>query len=69
MDNPREAGVGECPFLRPARSLGRNDRRLGISCRFPDGRIRVPPVDEIRRFCLRGEWQRCLAYRRYAPAP
>ena len=69
MDNARDAAVRECPFLQPVRSPGRYGRRIGISCRFPDGRIRVPPVDEIPRFCVRGEWRRCLAYRRYAPAP
>ena len=69
MDNARDAVVRQCPFFQPVRSLGRHGRPVGISCRFPDGRIRVPPVEEIQRFCVRGEWQQCLTYRRYSTAP
>jgi len=43
-------------------------RLIGIYCRMPDGRVRVPPMDEMRRFCLRGQWQECPTYRRHAPA-
>jgi hypothetical protein len=28
----------------------------------------VPPMDEMRRFCLRGQWAQCPAYQRHAPA-
>jgi hypothetical protein len=63
------AAIGsECPFLQPARLVGRRGRLIGIYCRFPDGRVRVPAEDESRRFCLAGQWQECLAYQRHAPA-
>jgi hypothetical protein len=41
---------------------------IGIYCRFPDGRVRVPAMDEMRRFCLREQWEHCPAYERHAPA-
>jgi hypothetical protein len=57
----------ECPYLQPARPLS-GGRLIGIYCRMPDGRVRVPPEDERRRFCLRGQFEQCPAYRRHAAA-
>jgi hypothetical protein len=68
MDQDPTAGANECPFVHPARPLGRGGRLLGIYCRLPDGRVRVPPRDEMRRFCLREQWEQCPTYRRHAPA-
>ena len=65
MDEHR---TDECPLLQPSRSLGHRGRAIGVYCRVPDGRVRVPPTDELRRFCLAGQWPRCPVYRRHAPA-
>lgn len=67
MNDARTAVASECPFLQPARPLG-SGRLIGIYCRMPDGRVRVPPMDEMRRFCLRGRWEECPTYQRHAPA-
>jgi hypothetical protein len=67
MNQDRTAVGSECPLLQPARLVGRHGRLIGIYCRFPDGRVRVPAGDERRRFCLTGLWQDCPAYQRHAP--
>ena len=61
-------GIGDCPFLQPSRPLGARGRLIGIYCRLPDGRVRVPAADERRRFCLPGEWHDCPVYRGHATA-
>jgi hypothetical protein len=61
-----EAGTGDCPFLQPSRPQGTHGRAVGIYCRMPGGRVRVPSVDEQRRFCLPGQWRDCSVYRRHA---
>ena len=68
MSDDRAAVGGECPFLQPARLVGKRSRLIGIYCRVPDRSVRVPAEDERRRFCLPGRWQECPAYQRHAPA-
>jgi hypothetical protein len=68
METTLTALSSECPFLQPARSPGSLGRLVGMYCRLPRGAVRVPPPDEIRRFCQTGKFERCPAYRRYAPA-
>ena len=69
MKDDLATGIGDCPFLLPSRPLGSRGRAIGIYCRLPDGRVRVPPADELRRFCLPGQWRDCPVYQRHAPAP
>ena len=67
MSDTGNAVLRECPFLQPERPSGRGGR-LAIYCRLPDGRVRVPPVDDVRRFCLPRQWRQCPVYQRRAPA-
>jgi hypothetical protein len=68
MSGDRTTVVSECPFLQPGRPGAGPIGLIGVYCRFPDGRVRVPAMDEMRRFCLREQWEHCPAYERHAPA-
>ena len=67
MTNDRTAG--DCPFLQPARPLGGDDQRVGLYCRLPDGDVRVPPTEDLRRYCVPGRWRDCPVYERRATRP
>jgi hypothetical protein len=69
MSHDHVTGTGDCPFLQPSRPLGAQGRLIGLYCRLPDGRVRVPEAEERRRFCVPGAWQDCPVYQRHAPAP
>lgn len=68
MTDARTAVADDCPFLQPSRPLGNHGRAIGLYCRVPDGGVRVPAADELRRFCLPGQWRQCPVYQRHAPA-
>jgi hypothetical protein len=59
--------AGDCPFLQPWRPLSARDRQIGIYCRLPGGRVRVPPLEDVRRYCEPGRWQACPVQARHAP--
>jgi hypothetical protein len=64
---PSAADVTECPSLQPSRPLTLGQRAIGLYCRLPNGRVRVPSRDETRRFCLVDRWRDCPVYQRHAP--
>jgi hypothetical protein len=68
---------GDCPFLQPTRSLSRDLAAVGIYqemtavgvyCRLPDGRVRVPAREEVKGFCVPGRHRECPHYRRHTSA-
>jgi hypothetical protein len=67
--------IEDCPFFRPSRSLTHDLAAVGIRqeltsvgvyCRLPDGRVRVPGREEVKSFCLPGRYRDCPHYRRHA---
>lgn len=54
----------ECPFLRPRMASHLGAFPIGVYCRLPSGRIRIPARDELTRFCTTGGYCDCLVYRR-----
>lgn len=54
----------ECPFLRPRMTSHLEAFPIGVYCRLPSGRVRVPSHDELRRFCTKGDYHDCPVYRR-----
>ena len=60
------AEIEECPFLCPARPLSRKAMLIGMYCRLPGGRVRVPARDEIERFCIPRRFPFCPVYQCYA---
>jgi len=54
----------ECPFLRPMMTSHLGAFPIGIYCRLPSGRVRIPSRDELARFCTAGQHRDCPAYRR-----
>lgn len=53
-----------CPFLRPETAERLAAFPVGVYCRLPDGRVRIPSRDELVRFCTTGRHDDCFAYRR-----
>lgn len=60
--------VSGCPFLQPTRRLGRGDVAIGVYCRLPDGRVRVPARHELRAWCIPGRFESCPTHERHASA-
>jgi hypothetical protein len=56
--------ISECPFLQPGRPAGRP--AAAIYCRLPGGRVRIPTIEEQRRFCLAGGWEECPVHELHA---
>ena len=67
MSDTGNAVLTECPLFQPARPVARGGRLIGLYCRLPNGRVRVPPIDETRRFCLPRQWRQCPVYQRHVP--
>jgi hypothetical protein len=54
----------ECPFLRPRMASHLEAFPIGVYCRLPSGRVRIPSRDELARFCTAGRHPDCPVYRR-----
>ena len=52
-----------CPNVDPGISNVTAPTMCAVSCRRPDGRIRIPSRDELNRFCLGGHFRDCPGYR------
>jgi hypothetical protein len=52
-----------CPFLRPEAADHLEAFPVGVYCRLPDGRVRVPSRDELARFCAAGHYRDCPGFR------
>jgi hypothetical protein len=63
-----DTATRDCPLLQPGRP-SHPDARSAIYCRLPDGRVRVPPEPDRRRYCVTGRWPECPVYRDHAAAP
>ena len=59
------AGTG-CPLLVPTRARG--ELPIGVYGRLPDGRVRVPPPEDLRRFCIPNRPEHCPVYARHVGA-
>ena len=68
MDEPLKAALAQCPFLQPTLPIGRRETAIGIYCRLPGGRVRIPTRDEVKRFCVPQAWRDCPVYQAYARA-
>ena len=64
MSETRTIERKECPFLRPRMSSHGAAFPVGIYCRLPSGRVRIPSRDELARLCTAGHYSDCLVYRR-----
>ena len=54
----------ECPFLQPTMASRSELLGIGVYCRLPSGRARIPSRDEVARFCAAGKFRECPVYRR-----
>lgn len=52
-----------CPYLRPAIAAPSKTLDVAVYCRRPGGHARIPPRDEVIRFCASGHHDRCPGYR------
>ncbi len=52
------------PYLRPVGADRLGAFPVGVYCRFPDGRVRIPSRDEPARFCTIGHHADCIGFRR-----
>ena len=65
---------GDCPFLRPSRSItemprtGPDNEPVGVYCALPMRRVRVPTRVEMEMFCRPNNFDECPHYRRNARA-
>jgi hypothetical protein len=65
---------GDCPFLRPSRSITQVPRTrpdgdsVGLYCALPMRRVRVPTRLEVEMFCRPNNFEECPHYRRHARA-
>jgi hypothetical protein len=65
---------GDCPFLRPSRSITNlqprrsDDGIVGVYCALPMRRVRVPSRAEVEIFCRPNRFENCPHYQRYARA-
>lgn len=63
---------GDCPFLRPARSMTDLQPRqcdatvAGVYCALPSRRVRVPTRVELEMFCRPNRFEDCPSYRSHA---
>ena len=64
MGQGNDAGTLKCPYLRPERADRLGAFPLGVYCRLPDGRVRIPSRDELARFCTTGHHADCVGFRR-----
>jgi hypothetical protein len=62
----------DCPFFTPSRTLSRDLMAVGIFseltsvgiyCRLPTGRVRVPNADEVKRHCVPARFAECPVFR------
>jgi hypothetical protein len=53
-----------CPYLHPPTEGPGGEFLYSVYCRRPDGRVRVPSRDQLKRFCTSGHHVDCLGYRR-----
>lgn len=64
MSETRMIEAAQCPFLRPMMVSDLGAFPMGVYCRLPSGRIRIPSRDELARFCSAGHHHDCPVYRR-----
>ena len=64
MGQENNAGTPKCPYLRPHRADRLAAFPMGVYCRLPDGRVRIPSRDELARFCTTGHHYDCVGFRR-----
>ena len=64
MGQENNAETPKCPYLRPHRADRLAAFPMGVYCRLPDGRVRIPSRDELARFCTTGHHADCIGFRR-----
>ena len=67
MEEEREDEGSNCPFLTPKVSLRPAVLSIPVYCRLPNGRVRVPPRDQLMFLCTVGQHYDCPGYRRWRP--
>jgi hypothetical protein len=61
----REDEASRCPFLTPKLSGPPAAFSTLVYCRHPDGRVRIPPRDQLMVLCTLGHHHDCPGYRRW----
>ncbi|MBI3030354.1 MAG: hypothetical protein HYY64_12650 [Candidatus Rokubacteria bacterium] len=64
MEPSNNDEVLACPYLRPESADRLAAFPLGVYCRLPHGRVRIPSRDELARFCTTGHYADCVGFRR-----
>ncbi len=64
MTESQAIELKECPFLRPRMASHLGAFPIGVYCRLPSGRIRIPSRDELARLCTTEAYRDCLVYNR-----
>ncbi len=67
MEEEREDEGSDCPFLTPKVSGRPPVFSIPVYCRQPNGRVRVPPRDQLMFLCTAGHHHDCPGYRRWRP--
>jgi hypothetical protein len=64
MSQGYNAEMLKCPYLRPETAERLAAFPLGVCCRLPHGRVRIPSRDELDRFRTTGHYADCVGFRR-----
>jgi len=63
-EEQHEDGESNCPLLSPRVSGKPETFSISFYCRQPNGRVRVPPRDQVMFLCTAGHHHDCPGYRR-----
>ena len=68
MEQDREGEESNCPYLTPRVSGRAGVFPVPVYCRLPNGRVRVPPREQLVCLCTAGQHHHCPGYRRWRPS-
>ena len=66
MTKPRSDDEMNCPCLTPAVGRRAGVFPVPVYCRLANGRVRVPPRDQLGSLCTADQYHGCPGYRRWA---
>lgn len=69
MEARAETERAACPLLMPGAWGLRGLAAASIYCRLPGGRVRVPPREDVARFCAPRRFEACPTYERSCGRP
>jgi hypothetical protein len=65
-EEEHEVTESTCPFLTPKASGPPPAFSISVYCRRPNGRVRVPPRDQLMFLCTAGHHHACPGYLRWS---